>query len=412
MGAGVMTMRGFRSWGKRWGIDLPLAGVLLLLIPYGLVMLYSASWDYSYMNFGSVTQMLVRQLLWLGLGTLALFAFSLVDYHHWEKWAVWLLLGILVTLIAVLIFGEERFFAKRTLFRGSIQPSEMAKLGLVIYLSVWLNAKREVLNDLTFGLIPLSLILALVGGLIYLQPDLSAILTIVFIGGVMFFKSEVSWRQTTILLLATLIIGGLVVQLNDTGRSRMEDFLKGLHDPTTGSYHTLRTIDAVMRGGWVGRGLGNSEAKLTDMPVPPTDSIYAVVGEEMGVIGASVVVILFLLLMWRGLWISRQAPDHLGALLAFGCSTWLVWEAMTNMAGILGLMPFAGNALPFFSAGGSNLVVSLCAIGLLMNVSRQSITTEVEDERLRRTVIHLRRRDRRGRVSRPRHVTGLAKDQA
>jgi cell division protein FtsW len=185
----------------------------------------------------------------------------------------------------------------------------------------------------------------------------------------------------------------------------MGTYLPGLRDPLNASYHVQRSVGAFVNGGWLGTGINDGTVKLTDLPLPHSDSIYAVIGEELGVWGASLMVILYSLILWRGLLIARNASDELGRLIAAGLSFWLVMEAFFNMGGILGLLPFAGNALPFVSAGGSNLVVSLAAVGILLNISRLSVKEREQDER--RTfseVVGLRRRDWRGRVSRTRRT--------
>jgi cell division protein FtsW len=158
-------------------------------------------------------------------------------------------------------------------------------------------------------------------------------------------------------------------------------------------------LEALVKGSWFGVGIGRAETKLTGLPVPPTDSIFAVIGEEVGLLGSTVVVILFAVLLWRGLKIANNAPDGLGRLLAAGLCIWLAIEAFINMAVIVGLVPFAGNALPFISYGGSNLVVSLAAIGILLNISRVSARSQEKEERSLDAVIDLRRRDRRWGVS-------------
>jgi cell division protein FtsW len=185
----------------------------------------------------------------------------------------------------------------------------------------------------------------------------------------------------------------------------METYLPGLKDPLNASYHVRRSLGAFVNGGWLGTGISEGTVKLNNLPLPHSDTIFAVVGEELGVWGASLLVILYSCLLWRGLVIARNAPDDLGRLLAAGLSFWLVMEAFFNMSGILGLLPFAGNALPFISAGGSSLVVSMMAIGILLNISRLSVEKRAEEER--RTfgeIVGLRRWNRRGRVSRSRRT--------
>jgi cell division protein FtsW len=385
-------------------IDVPLLVVSITLGIIGILMVYSASWDYSFQLFGSATHIFQRQVLWLVLGIFIATVLVFLDYRIFRALAVPLMIVTIAALILVLILSDVRNNAVRTLFGGSIQPSELAKLIMIIYLAVWLFAKRDQLSDVSFGLIPLAGILGVVGGLIFIQPDLSAVITIFAVGGIMFFLAGGDLKQIGFLILLALLFGWVIVALNSTGSDRVSSYLAGLRDPFLASYHVRRSLEAFVKGGWIGAGIGNSETKLTGLPVPPTDSIFAVVGEETGVLGATLLVLLYVILLWRGLGIARRAPDGLGTLLAAGLSIWLVMEAMVNMAVMVGLLPFAGNALPFISAGGSNLVVSCMAIGILLNISRLSVKTQEEEAKGLSAMVDLRRWDRRRRVSRPRRA--------
>jgi cell division protein FtsW len=307
----------------------------------------------------------------------------------------------IVALLAVLIFGETRLNATRTLSSGSIQPSELAKLATVIYLAVWLNNKRDQLDTWGFGLLPLAVILGLVGALIFLQPDLSATMTVILLGGILFFLAGGDMRRIILLVVFTVVIGWLFVMVSPTGQSRVTSYFAGLEDPTKASYHVQRSLEAFVKGGFVGVGIGKADTKLTGLPVPPTDSIFAVVGEETGIIGAAMVIGLFVLLLWRSMVIARKAPDRFGSLLAAGLGLWMVMEAMINMSVIVGLLPFAGNALPLISAGGSSMLVSLAAIGILMNISRSGTQEQIRKDSIFNAFSNLRRRDRRRSVSRP-----------
>ena len=224
-------------------------------------------------------------------------------------------------------------------------------------------------------------------------------------GGILFFLAGGDIKQIFILVVVAVLVGWFIVWVNPTGSDRMGTYLPGLRDPLEASYHVRRSLGAFVSGGWFGTGISNGIVKLNDLPLPHSDSIFAVVGEELGVWGSILLVFLYGVLLWRGLVIARNAPDDLGRLLAAGLSFWLVLEAFFNMAGILGLLPFAGNALPFISYGGSSMVVSMVAIGILLNISRFS--TEERDKEERRTfseIVGMRRWNRRGRVSRPRRT--------
>jgi len=258
-------------------------------------------------------------------------------------------------------------------------------------------------------LIPLALILGFIGGLIYQQPDLSATGTIFLLGGLLFFLAGGDLRQIVFLIIIALATAWIVVQFSPTGRERLAAYMSGLEDPMQSSYHVRRSLEAIVNGGWFGAGIGKARTKLTGLPVPPTDSIFAVVAEELGLFGAMGVVILFGLFVWRGLRISHKAPDMLGTLLAAGLTIWIGLEALMNMSVIVGLFPFAGNALPFVSAGGSNLIASLAAVGILMNIARQGngkphtqTQTHTNDEERRSfsATADLRRRNGRRGLSR------------
>jgi len=386
-------------------VDIPLILTVVALLVFGLIMLYSASFDFSYNEYGSSTYMFSRQVRWVLLGVIVVFALSLFDYHNWRKVVVFAMLGTIGLLVTVLFINEIRLGASRTLYQGSYQPSEIAKLVAVMYLSVWLYAKRDFLHDISLGLIPLGVILGIIGGLIYLQPDLSAAGTVLILGGLLFFLAGADIRQIVFILILALFMAWIIVQFSDTGQDRVDSFLAGLQDPTNASYHVQRSFEAVIKGGFFGVGLGQADTKLTGLPFAPTDSIFAVVVEELGLFGSMLLMGMYTALVWRGLVIARRAPDMLGTLLASGVTFWIGMEALINMAVMVGLMPFAGNALPFISAGGSNLIATLSAIGIMLNISRQSGESskiEENDWRSFGAVIDLRRGNGRRGVSRAR----------
>ncbi len=391
-------------------VDLPMLLVLIVLGAFGLIMVFSASWDFSQAVYQKPGYIFFKQILFMAGGVATAYVLSRIDYHILRDRKVLLtIMGVTVfLLVSVLIVREVRLGAVRTLFQGSVQPSELAKVVTVIYLSVWLYTKRESIHDINLGLIPLATILGFISGLIYLQPDLSATGTIFLLGGLLFFLAGGDLRQIVFLILISVATGFIVVQFSSTGRERLASYMSGLEDPMQSSYHVRRSLEAIVNGGWFGAGIGKARTKLTGLPVPPTDSIFAVVAEELGLVGAMGVIVLFGLFVWRGLRIAHKAPDMLGTLIAAGLTVWIGLEALMNMAVIVGLFPFAGNALPFVSAGGSNLIATMIAVGILMNIARQGngkpqTQTQSNDEERRSfsATADLRRRNGRRSVSRP-----------
>ncbi len=386
-------------------LDIPFLLALAGLLVFGLIVLFSASYDYSLQVLGLEPAYLFKRQVFFVLGGCVLaYALSRFNYHYWSKLALPIAGLTIVALGAVLFMQEIRFGSKRFLFDGSVQPSELAKLVSVIYLAVWLYSKRSNLHEFGRGILPMSVILGFFGGLIFLQPDISAAATVLIIGVLLFFLAGGDLKHIFIMFLVALFTGVLVVQFSQTGQERIRDFLLGLKDPTQASDHVLRSFEAIVAGGFFGRGLGQSLTKYTGLPLAPTDSIFAIVVEELGLVGSIALIGLYALLIWRGLVIARRAPDMLGTILASGLVLWIGLEALINMAVMAGLMPFAGNALPFVSAGGSNLAMMLSAVGIILNVSRQQgvVTRTEEDWRSYSAAIDLRWRNRRRSVSRSR----------
>ena len=307
----------------RLSIDVPLLLVVITLLVFGLLMVYSASWDFSLMMGQQPTYIFFRQVRWAVIGAAVAIALAWIDYRRLRRLLIPMMGGTIALLIVVLWVNEMRYGATRSIFGGSIQPSELAKLATIIYLSFWLASKQDQLNNVSFGLVPMGAILGFTGGLVLLQPDLSATATIFFMGAILFFLAGGEWRQILFVFVAALIAGYIVIQISATGQARLGSYLDGLRDPIQASYHVRRSLEAVVKGGWFGVGIGRAETKFTGLPVAPTDSIYAVIAEETGLIGAAFVVLLYVILLWRGLTIAHRAPDKLGSLLAGGLTIWI-----------------------------------------------------------------------------------------
>lgn len=384
--------------GLDLAIDIPFLSIVAALLVFGLLMLYSASWDVSWHAYRDVNSFFLRQLVWLAIGLVAAGFFYFMDYHRWEKnrLATLAIVGTVGLLLLVLIIGE------RSLLGGkSVQPSELAKFVIVIYLSVWLNSKGEMIKQTSFGIVPLGIILGVVAGLIAVQTDLSAAVTVFALGLLLFYMAGGSLLQTLILLTTSTALGAAIVAIRKPEiYGRIQDFWVGIQDINTfGSDQIARSFTAFIDGGWFGVGLGKGVAKLVLLPVPHTDSIFAVIGEELGFAGSALLVVLYALLLWRGMVIAKKALDGLGSLLVAGLVFWIVFEAYVNIAVIIGLLPVAGNPLPFVSQGGSNLVVTMSGVGLILGVARLAeLERRKQERRSLGAVVDLRGRDRRGSV--------------
>jgi cell division protein FtsW len=382
---------------QRLGFDPWLLVLALILVVIGLVMVYSSSWDISWRMYDDPNAIFRRQLSNLGIGLAAMLIAARLPLKIWRSLALPIILFTILALAIVLLVAPG-LGPRRAFLGGSVQPSEMAKLALIIYLSVWMESKENRLSDWGYGFIPLMLIIGVVAGLILLQPDLSAAFTIVIVAMTMFVLAGARFSQTILITLGSGVIGYMLVRVNKTGQARWDAFLAGLVDIDQASYHVQHALQAFYNGGLIGQGLGASREKFGLLPAPHTDSVYAVLGEELGLVGVLTVLILFWMLFWRGFRIAMASRSKLGMLLASGITFWISLEAMVNMSVLLGLLPFAGNALPFFSYGGSSLVTTLTGVGILLAVSRQNMRASRPGEIS--AGIGVSGRNRRRRVSR------------
>jgi cell division protein FtsW len=397
----VITQEAFQEspLRRRFGIgfDPWLFVLVAALIAFGLVMVYSSSWDVSWRLEGDPYAIFEQQVRNLVVGLVAMAVASFIPIKWVRKYALPLIAATVLMLFLVLLvnLGAEH---KRAFLGGSVQPSEMAKLALIIYLAVWMESKGERLSLTGYGLAPLIMIVGLVGGLILLQPDLSAGFTVVIVAVVMFYLAGADMRQIIAMGAGGGALAFVLVRVSQVGQDRWDKYVGGLVDLEKASYHVQQSLQSFYSGGIFGRGLGASRGKFGFLPAPHTDSIFAVVGEELGLIGAIVVLVLFCLFVWRGFRMGLNAVTKLEMLLVSGVTFWIGIEAVINMSVLLGLLPFAGNALPFFSFGGSSLVTTLAGVGLLINVSRRA--SQREEERDNVATIGIGGRDRRRRVSR------------
>ncbi|MFW5708722.1 MAG: FtsW/RodA/SpoVE family cell cycle protein [Chloroflexota bacterium] len=397
-----VTEKRLTFWGT---LDKPLLVMVGLMLALGLMMVFSATFDWSLQEFGSETAILFSHVRNVIIGLVAMLIFSRLDPRIVRRLSVVIMLMAISFLIAVLLFGDDTFGARRALINGRFQPGEFSELAMIIYMAAWLGSKNMRVRSLAYGLIPFITMVLIVTGLVILQPDLSTAVVIFITSAVMFFLAGADMRQIGIVAGVVFIVSlfsfPLLQQIAPYATGRINDWVAGVSDLTQASYHTQQAAIALRYGGWTGVGLGESEAKFLALPAPHTDSIFAVIGEELGVMGASVVIALYLAFTIRGFQISRQAVNTYSALLAAGITIWVASKAMLNIAVMTGLVPPTGLPLPFISFGGSSLVVLLVVVGILLAIQRESLIQQNNAER-RKPLAHYdrSRRDRGTRVSR------------
>ena len=380
-------------------LDWQLLLVATVLVLGGILMVFSTTFDISYRSplspHTSTTLLFYDHLQKVVLGLAALLACYSINYRVAQRpvTAVLLILAVGISLIFVLVAGTGR-----ALLDGRIQPSEPAKLITIIYLAAWLAARGpDYVRDFWIGILPYAIVVGVIVALIFLQPDISAAGTVLMIGAVMYVVAGASLPQVAGAGLVATLSGVAVVVLSTKGSLRWESYMEGLRDISQSHEHIQYAVIAFVKGGFFGAGLGNSSMKLTYLPFPHTDSVFAVIGEEFGLLGCVVMLVLFGLLVWRGALIAIRSSDMFGYLLAAGISCWLALEVVINVTVMVGLIPVAGNALPFISYGGSSLVVVMAAVGILLNISRSNISER--PERNVHTPPDLRRGNRRSRIS-------------
>jgi len=370
--------------------DLPLDRWLFLavacLAALGIVMVYSASAWVGHQSAGSWEYFLQRHLVFFAIGLVGMLTVAYVDYRVLRRIAPQLMLVALVGLVAVLVLGREVNGARRWIQLGSmsIQPSELAKLALAVFVSAVLARQGERVRDFRTGFLPVMAAAVLTMLLVSLEKDLgttillgSLTLVLLFVAG-----TRASYVLAAIMLAAPVVwyqIVGVAFRSN-----RLAEWEAG------GSYQVKQGLIAIGSGGWLGVGLGNGRQKLGHLPEVQTDFILANVGEELGLVGLVGVLLLFVVVVWRGVVIARHAPDRFGAYLAIGIASTFGLQALVNVAVVLNVIPSKGITLPFLSYGGSSLVASMVAVGLLLSISRRPTPWAISD--MRRSILPSRRR--------------------
>lgn len=350
--------------------DALLLLIVLAMLLLGLIMVQSAS---QLVDPLDPTAFARRDALWIALGGVALIVTSQVDYHWWRRVALPGLVGAVVLVAVVLRLGISVGGAQRWLAFGSnlsFQPSEIAKLAFILFAADQLTHQRAPWSLRRFwGVLAAAGILL---GLVLLQNDLGTTMILAACAFVVCLLAGAPWWALVGAALATLGAGGAAIAAAPFRRARLAGFLHPLRCDLATSYHICQSLLALGSGGALGRGLGDSLQKGGYLPAPFTDSIFAVIGEELGFWGGLLVILLVGALLWRGMRAARQAPDLFGTLLAGGITCWLVVQACLNIGSSVAALPFTGVPLPFISFGGSSLIVAMAAIGMLLNISAQS----------------------------------------
>ena len=358
--------------------DRVLLVTVIGLTAFGLVMVYSASFVDAAVFYGNPFYYVLRQAVGSLIGLGALWLMQQIDYRIWQRYSIQLMAIAIILLVSVLLLpasitevnGSRSWirFGEGWLGIFSIQPAEFVKLAIIIYFAHWLSRRSQRLGNVAYGLAPFAVILGFICGLIMLQPDLGTTIIILLIGGTIFFAAGANlWHVTGAALLATVAFFALIVTFRS---GRWQAFLDPWSRAGAEGYQIIHSLYALGSGGIFGQGIGMSRQKHLWLPQPHTDTIYAIIGEEWGLLGTLAVLVAFLIIAVRGYRIAARAPSPFAALVAVGITSWIVFQAFVNIGVTVALIPFTGLTLPFLSYGNSSLISCLMATGLLLNISR------------------------------------------
>jgi len=405
--------RGVARGGVRRERHDPAYALLLAamaLTAIGIVMVYSASSVRSYFNNADPAAQGLEQLVWAGIGLVGMVVAMRIDFRHLRYLAIPIFVITLAMLVAVLVpgVGAEINGSRRWIVIpgiGTLQPAEFAKLAIVLYLAHWLDRRGKAAGTFWNGLFPFALLVAPGFFLIAAEPDLGTAGVYAVVAVSIFFMAGANLLYLTAITSGVMAAAWFMVSSTSYQLERIETFVDPFRDPLGSGYNTIQALLALGLGGITGLGLGESRQKFLYLPAPSTDFIFAIIGEEWGLVGTLAVVALFIVIAYQGYRIAINAPDTFSGLVACGITTWLVAQAFINMMVVTALMPVTGIPLPFISAGGSALTINLAAIGILLSISRETSQTGS----LRDAVFGVGRRDRRARVPRAGRRTSPAR---
>ncbi len=359
---------------KKLSTDLTLLAVTMALLGFGLLMVWSSSSALAQERYDSPYYFLVKQAAWAVIGLAAMVAALRLDYRALRRpGVVYSVVAAATICLIVVLFLKPVNDTHRWIRLGalSFQPAELAKLAVVLFLAYHIERRGDRMNEFQ-TLFPALLLLGWFGFLIFIQPDLGTAFTLVLTGGVMLYVAGVRVRYFALLAIPAVAVLYQAIMSVAWRRGRILTFLDPWSDPRGAGYQIIQSLIAVGTGGLTGVGLMEGRQKLFYLPYPYSDFIYAVIGEEMGMIGALAVLLAFVILLWRGLRAGWSAPDDFGRFLAAGLTLSIVLQAFINISVTLGLLPTKGIPLPFISAGGSSLLFALIGVGLIANVSQHA----------------------------------------
>jgi cell division protein FtsW len=366
-----------RKRRQRKAPDMVIFLATIVLLGIGVVMVFSASQTTAFVRYGDCYYFLKRQLLWSVVALIVMLITMNIDYWVLKRLSKLILWGSILLLAIVLIPGvaRESHGANRWIPIGpfSLQPSEVAKFALIIYTSALLEKKQEKITRLFKGLFPVLLVAGIIGGMILVQPDLGTAFAAIATVGVMLFAAGARFSHLFGLVVTGIPLLYLTITSEEYRRKRFLAFLHPWDDPLDTGFHIIQSLYALGSGGVFGVGLGRSRQKLFYLPEQHTDFIFAIIGEELGFLGVTAIVLLFFLFAWRGYKIAITAPDYFSSMLAVGVTSLIIFQALLNMGVVTASLPVTGIPLPLISYGGSSLMFTLAGIGILLNISRYTL---------------------------------------
>lgn len=362
---------------SRYGkIDHWILLAVVILVVVGLLAVSSASVVISYERFGNNFIYLKKQLIATGIGLVAMAITAMIDYRFWRKYAFQLMVATIILLLAVFLpgIGREIGGARAWVFIGPInfQPAEFVKLTFLLYLAAWLERQGEGIRHFQSGFVPFLVIMATIAFLIMMQPDLGTLTIIVAIAAGMFFTAGSSIGQIGIGLVGIAGVFYVMVKAAPYRLQRFLTFLNPEQDCLGAGYQICQSLLGIGTGGLLGLGFGQSKQKYLYLPEAYTDSIFVIMAEELGFLRVTIILALFAIIGWRGYLVAQKAPDMFGRLVAVGITTWLIFQTVINIGAALSIMPLTGVTLPFISYGGTSMMITLAAAGVLLNISKQA----------------------------------------